>query len=40
VEKGELVRVDGDNPKDAVAEQLFLKVMELLKSAKGFVYQR
>jgi dTMP kinase len=40
VEKGELVRIDGDNPKDAVAEQLFLKVMELLKSAKGFVYQR
>jgi dTMP kinase len=37
VEKGELVRVDGDKPKDAVAEELSLKVMGLLKSVKGFV---
>ena len=37
VEKGELVRVDGDKPKDAVAAELGSKVLELLKSAKGFV---
>jgi dTMP kinase len=37
VEKGELVRVDGDKPKDAVATELYSKVLELLKSAKGFV---
>jgi dTMP kinase len=38
VEKGELIRVDGDNPKDVVAEELYARVSNLLKSAKGFVY--
>jgi dTMP kinase len=37
VEKGELIQVDGDNPKDVVAEELIAKVSTLLKSAKGFV---
>ena len=37
VEKGELIRVDGDNAKDVVAEELYAKVSTLLKSAKGFV---
>jgi len=37
VDKGELVRIDGDKPKDAVAEELYAKVLGLLKSAKGFV---
>ena len=36
VEKGELVRVDGDKPKDAVAEALYAKVLDLLKTVKGF----
>ena len=38
VEKGELVRIDGDKPKDAVAAELYSKVLELLKSVKGFVF--
>jgi dTMP kinase len=33
VEKGELIRIDGDNNKDAVAQELFLKVLSLLKKA-------
>ncbi len=37
VEKGELVRVDGDLPKELVAEELFLKVSEFLKAAEEFV---
>jgi dTMP kinase len=37
VEKGELVRIDGNKPKDAVAEELYSKVLALLKSAKGLV---
>ena len=37
VEKGELIRVDGDNSKDVVAEELYARVSTLLKSAKGFV---
>jgi dTMP kinase len=37
VENGELIRVDGDNPKDVVAEELYAKISTLLKSAKGFV---
>jgi dTMP kinase len=36
VEKGELIRVNGDNAKDVVAEELYAKVSTLLKSAKGF----
>ena len=31
VEKGELIRVNGDNPKDVVAEELYAKVSTLLK---------
>jgi dTMP kinase len=38
VEKGELVRIDGDKPKDVVAAELYSKVLELLKSVKGFVF--
>jgi dTMP kinase len=37
VEKGELVRIDGDKPKGVVAENLYAKVLGLLKDAKGFV---
>jgi len=37
VDKGELVRINGDKPKDAVAEELYSKVLALLKSAKGLV---
>lgn len=37
VEKGELVRVDGDKPKDVVADALYVKVLSLLKTVKGFV---
>jgi dTMP kinase len=37
VEKGELIRVDGDNTKDVVAEKLYARVSTLLKSARGFV---
>ena len=36
VDKGELVRVDGDLPKELVAEELFLKVSEFLKNAKDY----
>ena len=32
VEKGELVSINGDNPKDAVAEALYAKVLELLRT--------
>jgi dTMP kinase len=35
VEKGELIRVNGDNAKDVVAEELYAKVSTLLKSSKG-----
>ncbi len=37
VEKGELVRVDGDKPKEVVAEALHAEVLALLKTVKGFV---
>jgi dTMP kinase len=37
VEKGELVSIDGDKPKEAVAEALYAKVSELLKKYVGFV---
>ncbi len=37
VAKGELVRIDGDKPKEAVAEELYGKVSELLKAAEGFI---
>jgi dTMP kinase len=37
VDKGELVRVDGDKPKDAVSEELYGKVSGLLKNCKEFI---
>jgi dTMP kinase len=37
VDKGELFRVDGDKTKGVVADMLFAKVLELLKTAKGFI---
>jgi thymidylate kinase len=37
VEKGELVKVDGDKTKEAVAEALYVKVMGLLENVKSFV---
>jgi dTMP kinase len=37
VEKGELVKVDGDRPKEAVAEALYAVVLDLLKACKGFI---
>jgi len=37
VDKGELVRINGDKPKDVVAEELYSKVLALIKSAKGLV---
>jgi dTMP kinase len=36
VEKGELISIDGDKPKEAVAGALFVKVSELLKTANVF----
>ncbi len=37
VEKGELVRIDGDKSKEAVAEELYAKVLALLKKCQDFV---
>ena len=37
VDKGELVRIDGDKPKDVVADLLYAKVLALLKTVKGVV---
>ena len=37
VEKGELVRIDGDRPKESVAEELYAKVLGLLKKCQDFV---
>ena len=34
VEKGELFRVDGDKPKEIVADALYTKVLDLLKTTK------
>jgi dTMP kinase len=34
VEKGELIRVDGDNPKDVVAEELYARVSTLLRAIR------
>ena len=36
VAKGELVRIDGDKPTQAVAEELYCKVSGVLKAAEGF----
>jgi dTMP kinase len=37
VAKGELVRIDGDKPTQAVAEELYGKVSGVLKAAEGFI---
>jgi dTMP kinase len=37
VEKGELVRIDGDRPRDIVAQDLYLVVLGLLKTHKGLL---
>ena len=37
VEKGELVRVDGDKPKDVVSDELYAAVLGLLKTCNGFI---
>ena len=34
VEEGELILIDGDKPKDVVAETLYSKVLSLLKNIK------
>jgi len=34
VEKGELIRIDGDKPRNVVADALFSKVLSLLKTCK------
>ena len=34
VEKGELIRVDGDKPKEAVADELYAVVLGLLNTCK------
>ena len=34
VEKGELIRIDGDKPRDIVADALYTKVLSLLKTVK------
>ena len=36
VEKGELIRIDGEKDKAAVAQELFLKVLSLLKKANFY----
>ena len=35
VEKGELIRIDGDKPQDAVADALYSKVLSLLETCNG-----
>lgn len=37
VEKGELLIIDGDKPKDVVAEALYIKICDLLKAIKSMV---
>jgi dTMP kinase len=37
LEKGELVRVDGDKPKEVVADELYTVVLGLLKACKSLV---
>jgi dTMP kinase len=34
VEKGELIKIDGDKPKEIVADELFTKILSLLKTVK------
>jgi dTMP kinase len=37
VEKGELVQINGDAPKDVIAKELLAKVSSMLEVAKGFL---
>jgi dTMP kinase len=37
VEKGELVRIDGDKSREVVAEELYAKVTELLKPISSYL---
>jgi dTMP kinase len=37
VDKGELVGIDGDRDKEVVAQELYGKVLDLLKAAEGFM---
>jgi dTMP kinase len=34
VEKGEMIRIDGDKPKEGVADELYAVVLDLLKTCK------
>ncbi len=38
VDKGELIRIDGDRPREIVAEDLHLTVLGLLKTYKGLLF--
>jgi dTMP kinase len=35
--KGELVRIDGDKPKDNVSEELYVQILGFLNATKGFI---
>ena len=37
VEKGDLMKIDGDRDKESIAEELYAKVLELLKPFEGFI---
>ncbi|MDR0372703.1 MAG: dTMP kinase [Nitrososphaerota archaeon] len=37
VENGELIRVDGDKTREAVADEMYAKVLDLLRPVKGYV---
>ncbi|MCL2358562.1 dTMP kinase [Candidatus Bathycorpusculum sp.] len=37
VEKGELIVVDGDKPREIVADELYTKILDLLRPVKGYV---
>ncbi len=37
VQKGELVKIDGDKPQDVVSEELYIKIIGYLKTAKEFI---
>jgi dTMP kinase len=34
VEKGEMIRIDGDKPKEGVADELYAVILDLLKTCK------
>jgi dTMP kinase len=37
VKKGDLIRIDGDKPKDKVSEELCIQILGFLKAAEGFI---